>query len=170
MWFCQFPAFIFFCDTFFLRLTSSFGHKRRDGFALLFFRRFVRAYGFRFEEFESCHPNYGELFLPTKSCEVCVCMIKQCFTLGGIIYPTNLYVFTMHGVFALSNPVDSLCFITIHINILQLYILVSWYVCFAHQWQISIINVLCLAYFRVYRSAARNSIVHVSQFQKHACM
>ena len=104
MWFCQFPAFIFFCDTFFLRLTSSFGHNRRDGFALLFLLdSFERTYGFRFEEFESCHPNYGELFLPTKSCVVCVCMIKQCFTLGGIIYPTNLYVFTMHSA-CLINP------------------------------------------------------------------
>ena len=118
------------------------GHKRRDGFALLFFRRFVRAsYGFRFEEFESCHPNYGELFLPTKSCEVCVCMIKQCFTLGGIIYPTNLYVFTMHHMVYLPYQTPSTLyvlsrFISIFCSFIFHKIRVIIMCVFAHQWQI----------------------------------
>ena len=96
MWFCQFPAFIFFCDTFFLRLTSSFGHKRRDGFALLFLLDSFERMASDLKNLKVVIRITGNFFYQQKVVR-CVCMIKQCFTLGGIIYPTNLYVFTMHS-------------------------------------------------------------------------
>ena len=139
--------------------TSSFGHKRRDGFALLFFRRFVRAYGFRFEEFESCHPNYGELFLPTKSCEVCVCMIKQCFTLGGIIYPTNLYVFTMHHMVYLPYQTPSTLYVLSRfiVSIFCSFISEAQNSCHNVCFRTSMTNLLllCLAYISVFTGLRR---------------
>ena len=125
MWFCQFPAFIFFCDTFFLLPYFLFWAQTAWWIRSAFFSSIRSSVWLQIWRIWKLSSELRGTFSTNKKLwGVCLHDQAMFYTWwNNISYQSLRLHHASYGVFALSNPVDSLCFITIHsINILQLYI------------------------------------------------